>query len=68
MVIVFRGTETTKEWVENATVFMEHLDGAERESCMPGWNRGVRQPSVDGSPFWLDCGEGGGQRGNDCPW
>ncbi|CAN0076223.1 unnamed protein product, partial [Hapterophycus canaliculatus] len=27
LVIVFRGTETTKEWVENASLFMEQLDG-----------------------------------------
>lgn len=32
MVIVFRGTETTKEWIENATLFMEQLDGEPDES------------------------------------
>ncbi|CAM9520983.1 unnamed protein product [Ectocarpus sp. 6 AP-2014] len=32
MVIVFRGTETTKEWIENATLFMEQLDGEPPES------------------------------------
>eukprot|EP00903_Cladosiphon_okamuranus_P014526 g13473.t1 len=32
MVIVFRGTETNKEWVENANLFMEQLDGEPEES------------------------------------
>lgn len=32
MVIVFRGTETTKEWIENANLFMELLDGEASES------------------------------------
>ncbi|CAN0281450.1 unnamed protein product [Pylaiella littoralis] len=32
MVIVFRGTETTKEWIENATLFMELLQGEPPES------------------------------------
>lgn len=32
LVIVFRGTETNSEWIENATVFMEQLDGEPPES------------------------------------
>lgn len=32
MVIVFRGTETTKEWIENATLFMQLLEGEPTES------------------------------------
>lgn len=32
MVIVFRGTETTKEWIENANLFMQLLDGEPIES------------------------------------
>lgn len=32
LVIVFRGTETTKEWVENATMTLEQLDDEPPES------------------------------------
>ena len=32
LVIVFRGTKTTKEWVENATCSMQQLDGEPEES------------------------------------
>lgn len=45
MVIVFRGTETTKEWVENATLFTEQLDGETSESGLAlFWNQKVRFP------------------------
>lgn len=47
MVIVFRGTETTKEWVENATLFMEQLDGEPPESGLALLlNRDVGQLSL----------------------
>lgn len=50
MVIVFRGTETTKEWVENATVLMEQLDGEEPESGFAlFWNHKVSFSCV----FWF---------------
>lgn len=32
MVIIFRGTETNAEWIENATMRMEQLDGEPAES------------------------------------
>lgn len=31
LVIVFRGTQTTHEWLEDATLFMEQLEGEEPE-------------------------------------
>lgn len=43
MVIVFRGTETVKEWARNANVKMVLLEGAEKLSGFElGWARWVR--------------------------
>lgn len=43
MLIVFRGTETPKEWAEIATVFMEQLDGDAKTSPFDiGFGRSVR--------------------------
>lgn len=42
MVVVFRGTQTTKEWTEDASVVMELLDGETPESGIALlWNRQV---------------------------
>lgn len=39
LVIVYRGTLTNREWMENATITMEHLNGQEKESgCAAIWN------------------------------
>ena len=47
MVIVFRGTETNKEWIENATLFMEQLDGEPEESGFDLlFNRKVSKASI----------------------
>jgi len=44
MVVAFRGTQTTKEWIENLTVFMEQLDGEPEEECLAlFFNRKVRR-------------------------
>lgn len=44
MVIVFRGTETDKEWAENANLFMEQLDGEPEESGLATiFNRSVNK-------------------------
>lgn len=44
--VVFRGTQTTKEWLEDATLFMEQLDGEEPEHGFAlFFNRRVGTPS-----------------------
>lgn len=43
MVIVFRGTETRKEWIENFTVTMEQLSGESKALwSLPFWGHQVR--------------------------
>lgn len=44
MVVVFRGTQTTKEWIENLTFFMEQLDGEPKEKGLAlFFNRKVKR-------------------------
>ncbi|CAM9472891.1 unnamed protein product [Ascophyllum nodosum] len=47
LVIVFRGTQTIREWVENATCTLAQLDGEPDESgCALFWNRQVEMATV----------------------
>lgn len=42
MVIVFRGTETKKEWIENFTITMEQLSGETKAPwSLPFWGNQV---------------------------
>lgn len=59
MVIVFRGTETTKEWIENANVFMEQLDGEPPESGLALLlNRDVGQLSLPVAKMYMGACHG----------
>lgn len=50
LVMIFRGTLTTREWIENASVFMVKLDGEPTEKGWEAmWNRKVRTEFIHSS-------------------
>ncbi|CAN0461842.1 unnamed protein product [Ascophyllum nodosum] len=62
MVVAFRGTQTTREWIENLTFSMEQLDGEPEETwfarlvnrqnfmCHEGFQQLFTQKSTEGMP------------------